>query len=116
MVQPGDARHLPLIENTRAIGKKVCFIVYDLVILFELERPFASLLIPNRLDELGIKYDRFFQSILVYRIDNAFINLGTIGIAFGPVWIRLEWKDIAVRRNIASNAGSLQPPSSFRRL
>lgn len=61
------------------------------VILFELECPFAPLLIPTGLHELGIKHDSIFQSVLVYRVNNVFLNFATTSVAFGPVRIGLEW-------------------------
>jgi hypothetical protein len=50
------------------------------------------------LDTIGV-----FQSALVYTVDNVFLSRSITSIAFRPVRIGLEWKGIAVGRNIASN-------------
>lgn len=100
------------------LDKNVRFIMDNLVILLSLCANLPRFWFQMDVMILVLDIIGIFQSVLVYTVDNVFLSRSITSIAFGPVQIGLEWKDIAHRiqhRDRYSRAFSLQLRNYFPR-
>jgi hypothetical protein len=85
-----------LLQESRCIDDKVCFILFNLTALFKLNLPFPRRLIPDCLLDGGAELDILGQVILLCRTLDIIIDLLLANVKFAPVRIALKWEDVSI--------------------
>jgi len=89
-------KHQYLLQEARCIDNKVCFILFDLTALFELDLPFPRRLIPDCLSDGRAELDILGQVILLCGALYIVVDFFLANVKFAPVGITLEWKDVRI--------------------
>lgn len=102
LLQARDSGPAPLVQDTCGIGEDLAFVLEDLAsFVLKLELPDPRVLVPDRLDELGVELNALPQVELVGRLLDVCEDLGGFDVVRRPIGVRCPGECVDVGRNIA---------------
>lgn len=87
---------LDLLQKPGAIDQDIGGILADDSIRVKFDLPLSRLIIPNRLQDFGLKRDVFVQVVLGHGCLDVGVNLGLGRVELRPVRVRLKQKGIGI--------------------